>query len=383
MSDSQSGELELLRRRAERERRARKEAESYLERKSLELYYANQQLLSVRHELEHRVEQRTHELWEANARLQAQMRDREELNRRMVELSHQAGKAEVATEVLHNVGNVLNSVNVSARVVDQLLEGQLDDSLLRVTAMLRGEKNLATFFSQDPRGKLLPQYIEKLAERNGSEIRKAREELLALMTHLEHIMAIVATQQENARISGLHEVVAIPDLMDNALLLYSKSLTKHRIEIVRDYQDHSRQLVERQKVMQVLLNLIKNAKEAINEGPGEHRVLTLGVHREDRFIALSVTDSGKGIAAENLTKIFHHGFTTRSSGHGFGLHSCANLAAEMGGELRVSSEGAGMGARFTIRLPYRPSGEEPQQSGGEAAPVIDAPATPQSTAPAT
>ncbi len=354
---------------ADRERRARKDAESYLESKSLELYYANQQLIHARDDLETRVAKRTEELSEANRRLQAQMADRQELNRRMLELSHQAGKAEVATEVLHNVGNVLNSVNVSARVVDIVLNGQNGDSLRRLSQMLDEQQDLAEFFQRDPRAALLPRYLQTLAEKNTKEIDKARKELRSVMVHLEHIMAIVATQQSNARISGLNEVVSLPDLLDEAALLFSKSLSKHRIELARDYQESTPVMIERQKLMQVLLNLIKNAKEAVNESDSQQRRITLHVVRDSlKTVAITVSDSGRGIAAENLTKIFHHGYTTRKKGHGFGLHSCANAAGEMGGELRVASEGVGRGASFTLRLPFRPADPNHETATPPAAP---------------
>ena len=69
---------------------------------------------------------------------------------------------------------------------------------------------------------------------------------------------------------------------------------------------------------------------------------------------ISVADNGIGIPAENLTRIFAHGFTTRKHGHGFGLHSSALAASEMGGALRVQSDGHGCGATFTIELPLSP-----------------------------
>jgi len=102
--------------------------------------------------------------------------------------------------------------------------------------------------------------------------------------------------------------------------------------------------------MQILVNLIANAKQAMAGCSGGER-LTLRAAAAAGRLRIRVEDEGVGISAQNLTRIFSHGFTTRSTGHGFGLHSCALAAREMGGALLAESEGPGKGAAFTLDLP--------------------------------
>ncbi len=111
--------------------------------------------------------------------------------------------------------------------------------------------------------------------------------------------------------------------------------------------------VEKHKVLQILVNLMRNAKFACSESGLPDRQMTLRVSRDADIVKISVSDNGVGIAPENLTRIFSHGFTTRKDGHGFGLHSGALAATEMGGRLSVQSDGLGLGAAFTLELPCR------------------------------
>ena len=89
---------------------------------------------------------------------------------------------------------------------------------------------------------------------------------------------------------------------------------------------------------------------------GRERVLTLSRRVVDDMVEISVKDNGVGIPKENLRKIFQHGFTTRSDGHGFGLHGSAIAATQMHGSLSVDSAGDDQGATFVLRVPIRPPG---------------------------
>jgi len=105
---------------------------------------------------------------------------------------------------------------------------------------------------------------------------------------------------------------------------------------------------------QILVNLVRNAKHACVESGRATKRLTVRVAADEGLVKVAVTDDGIGIPAENLTRIFNHGFTTRKHGHGFGLHSGALAAKEMGGSLTVESAGVGQGATFTLELPLHP-----------------------------
>jgi signal transduction histidine kinase len=113
--------------------------------------------------------------------------------------------------------------------------------------------------------------------------------------------------------------------------------------------------VEKSKVLQILINLVRNAQHACDASNRDERRVTLRLLAAADRIQVSVSDNGVGIAKENLTRIFNHGFTTKKDGHGFGLHSGALAAQEMGGSLNVASAGVGQGATFTLEFPIQPS----------------------------
>ena len=305
--------------------------------------------------LEDKVNERTEELSVAHEKLKEEFVEREKLNKHMVDLSHKAGKAEIATGVLHNVGNVLNSINVSAGLVDETLRFSKIASLKRATDMLASQDDLPTFIESSERGKALPGYLCKLTDRLQEEHTLALEELSTLNEHLEHVKTIVSMQQSYAGVSGLEVDVSLPDLIDDAEVLNASSLAKHHVDVIRDFEELPRVKVQKQKLLQVLVNLLKNAKDAMIEGRTEGRELKIRIYRteQDRLV-IDITDNGVGISADNLTNIFSHGFTTKENGHGFGLHSCGNAAKEMRGSLAVHSSGIGKGATFTLELPYQP-----------------------------
>lgn len=278
----------------------------------------------------------------------------ETTHKQLLDASRLAGMAEVATGVLHNVGNVLNSVNVSTSIITDTLRQSKVASLGKVSALLREHaSDLGAFFTNDARGQRLPEYIDSLAQHLAAEHERLLQEVESLRNNVEHIKDIVSMQQSYAMISGLVEPHVPADLMEDAVRMNGAALLRHDVQVVRDYQQTPRALCEKPRVLQILVNLIRNAKYALDEGGGPEKRLTLRVTHDaasDR-IKMIVSDNGIGIAPENLERIFAHGFTTRKDGHGFGLHSAANAAREMNGSLAVASAGLHQGATFTLELP--------------------------------
>ena len=274
------------------------------------------------------------------------------LHRELVDTSRQAGMAEVATGVLHNVGNVLNSVNVSANLIVEHVRKSKTASLAKAVKLLRErEGDLGNFLAHDPKGRQLPPFLAAVSEQLTREHARLDQEVQALQANIEHIKQIVAMQQSYAKISGAHEKLPLADLVEDALRMSASSLAKHGIELVREFAAVAPVLVDRHKVLQILVNLIGNAKQAMDTR-AEGRRLTLRIAPAgDERVRVEVSDNGMGIPAENLTRIFSHGFTTKKNGHGFGLHSGANAAKELGGSLTVRSDGAGCGATFCLELP--------------------------------
>jgi nitrogen fixation/metabolism regulation signal transduction histidine kinase len=279
----------------------------------------------------------------------------DKLNRKLIETSRQAGMADVATGVLHNVGNVLNSVSVAATTVSNRLQQQPRiANLRRATAMLKQQNgNLAAFLTSDPKGKVLPDYICTVADELADEQVKLSVRMETVVGHIEHIKEIVAMQQSYAKVSGAYESLEAAELVEDALRLNSAAFDRHGIELVRDFTvGMPRICVDRHKVLQILINVIRNAKYAMDGADAHHKQLVLRIESPspDR-VKIIIRDNGVGIPEEHLTKIFQYGFTTRKEGHGFGLHSGANAAREMGGSLTAHSGGPGKGAEFVLELP--------------------------------
>ncbi|MCK6501644.1 MAG: PAS domain-containing protein, partial [Nitrospira sp.] len=235
--------------------------------------------------------------------------DMERLHRRLVETSRYAGMAEIATGVLHDVGNVLNSVCVSANLVRDRLKASRVQNLCRATDMLREhETDLLEFLATDPRGKRLPEYLTSVSQHIAAEHTSLIEEVSQLGTNVEHIKEIVARQQSYAKVAGVFENLTPEELVDDALRINATSFERHRITILRHIEpDLPRVHVDRHKALQILINLLRNAKEAIDAAQDSDRRLHIRVDLGDEGrIAIRIRDSGIGIAPEDLTRIFQH-----------------------------------------------------------------------------
>ena len=292
------------------------------------------------------------ELELANQALTQEIQENEKITKRMVTLSHEAGKAEVATGVLHNVGNVLNSINVSANMVSESYSQSRLPSLRKLVDLLTNEEDLPAFFSNDPRGKAVPEFLTGVVKRLEDEQVSAQTEIRKLTEHVNHVKVVVAMQQSFAGVSGLEEPVCLFKMFADAETLLSNSIFRHEIELSLEFEELPILMLERQRVLQVIVNLLKNAKDALTMGRMENRQLIVRAGRQNEWLKIEIEDNGVGIAQDDLTKIFSHGFTTKEEGHGFGLHSCANAIQEMGGNLTVKSDGLGKGATFTITVPF-------------------------------
>jgi signal transduction histidine kinase len=306
--------------------------------------------------LRRKVREQTQELREEIAERQRAEVAVQQINKELLAASRQAGMAEVATSVLHNVGNVLNSVNVSATLIAEQIQQSKMASVGRVAELLVAQsEDLGRFMTQDSRGQQLPAYLKQLSKHLGQEQTFLLEEIAGLTRNIDHIKEIVAMQQSYARISGVTEKVKVTELIEDALRLNAVALTRHEVKLYREYDpDLPEIVVEKHKILQILVNLIRNAKYACEEAGKRDKRLIVSARCARDQIQIAVVDNGVGISAENLTRIFAHGFTTRKNGHGFGLHSGAISAKELGGALRVNSDGPGRGATFTLELPLRP-----------------------------
>ena len=277
--------------------------------------------------------------------------EREALHRRLIDASREAGKAEVATGVLHNVGNVLNSVNVSATLVADKVRESKVTNLTKASQLLHAHADdLATFLTEDEKGKQLPSYLVTLAAHLESERQTILSEFESITDNISHIKQIVIRQQSYASDAGVTESTVIADLLDDALSMNVGE--RHEIDIIREYDAVPVFTVDKHKLLQIIVNLIRNAKQAINEYRADGKRIMLRIKRAGSGrVRIEVTDNGVGISEDNIVRLFEYGFTTKDEGHGFGLHVSANTAKELGGSLACHSEGPGKGATFTLELP--------------------------------
>ena len=272
---------------------------------------------------------------------------------KLVEASRQAGRADVATAVLHNVGNALNSVNVSATLIAGIIASSKVNNVSKVVAMIQAHRDdLGRFLRDDRRGQKLPDYFSQLAEAIDRDKRAVTAELTSLTRHVDHIKVIVASQQAHAVPVGVVETFDVPGVVDDALALAVAATDEPPIEVVRRFEAVPQVCLDRHKVLEILRVLVANARDAVRAKPtGEPRITVHARHAASGDLEIAVEDNGCGIDPQDLDRIFTPGFSTKSGGHGLGLHFSACAARELKGRLTARSEGIGSGASFLLTVP--------------------------------
>jgi signal transduction histidine kinase len=215
--------------------------------------------------------------------------------------------------------------------------------------------DLGTFFTEHPQGKHIPVYLSEVSKCMQDEQTDIMSRLQVLADNVQHIKDIINMQQSYSKITGFEVQTSLSKLVEDAIQINSAGLERHEVQLIREFEELGDVEIDKQKILQILVNLISNAKYAVSGNDKEEKLLTIRIykHGEDH-LRIEVADKGVGILKDNLTKIFNHGFTTKKHGHGFGLHSGALAAKEMGGSLAVHSDGVGQGATFTLELPFKP-----------------------------
>ncbi len=321
--------------------------------------------------LEAKVAERTSELATMNRQLQDEVAERkryehevEDMNKQLVTASREAGMAEVATSVLHNVGNVLNSANVSVAMMSSHLKEGRFEALTRLSRLLADNAQRPDFLGADEKGKKVPAYLEQLAHRLTEEQRAVVGELASVRKNIEHIKDIVQMQQNYSRLHAVCEMLKVADLVEDAVRLSGVGMAHRRLRIEREIDQQLSALIDKPKVLQILVNFLRNASHACADGGRTDGVIKIRVVTTDtHMLRFEVHDNGVGIAPETLPLLFAQGFTTRKDGHGYGLHSSALAAKSLGGSVSARSPGAGKGAVFAVEIPLATS--EEQRGQGE------------------
>lgn len=296
------------------------------------------------------------ELQELNETLEEKVQERtlelKQLNEKIGDIARSAGMAEVASGVLHNVGNVLNSVNVSSSVMREQVRKSKAENLGRlVNLMQQHQHDLADFISNDEKGKQIPKFISLLAEQLTEERNTLFRELDELANNIDHIKNIISMQQSYAGSYGVREKVKLSDLVEDALKINLQEVNRHNIKVERHYDETPLIYADKHKLLQIVINLISNAKYALKEKADQNRLLQIMIYKNDGEAVIEIRDTGIGIAQDDIQHLFEYGFKRRRGGHGFGLHHSALVANEVGGRIKVYSEGRGKGATFQLFVP--------------------------------
>lgn len=282
----------------------------------------------------------------------------------LVRAARLAGMAEIATGVLHDIGNLLNSINVSSDFLAAELRTSSVGNLTRLAQLVheKGDR-LPEFIADDPRGPKFLQALCQCAEVLADEHQALGEECERLREHLRSVVDVIRAQQSYASGVAFNETVSLGSVIDEVLLLQKPSFTRHQIQVETNFGKLPEVVIQKSKLVQVLVNLLQNARDAILQQEGAPRRILIEGGTAGEQVWLRVRDWGIGIAPENIEQVFRHGFTTKPSGHGFGLHTAANFMAEMDGRIAVASPGLGQGATFTLELPLHPP-EDPHEPAG-------------------
>lgn len=281
-------------------------------------------------------------------------KQRNKLYQQLLEMSRQVGRAEVAANLLHNVGNVLNSVNVSTAAIGRYANSAVVGRIGQVATMLDEAEDVGHLVTKDELGKELPRLLKLLAADLRNDMEAVRKECETLVRKVNHIKQVISMNESMASSVGLYEPSDLTEVVEEAIALVSPVFDKHGITLRRDFTSVPPVLLDRHRILQIVVNLLTNARDAVLERPPERRVVSVLTRHEGSKVEIIVRDTGEGIPPQFAERIFEHGFTTKATGHGFGLHASALAADEMGGALECTSSSPDEGTTFVLRIPFKP-----------------------------
>lgn len=302
-------------------------------------------------------------LWKSNfltrVMLEQEIQDKEAAEQRLrnvqyklIENAHNAGMAQIASDTLHNIGNILNSLQTSIDLLKKSLRFDLAEQFSKTCDLLKDhQQNLSQFLAADPKGIKLLDYMFILEK----EFREAFEEINRVVGRLDEksssISKVVLSQQRFVSDASIVEPIEVTSVIEEALLLTPELKNQTIIKIDRHYEPIPLVVLSRVKLLHCFVNLFSNAAHALINHSNDAKHLILSVNLKDKYIQIQVSDNGYGIAPSNRKKIFGQGFSTKPEGSGFGLHSCALYLQQMNIQIQVDSPGVGKGTTFTLLIP--------------------------------
>ncbi|MCF6807021.1 ATP-binding protein [Thiotrichales bacterium 19S9-12] len=284
----------------------------------------------------------------------------ERYQRKLAAAERQAGMRDVANSVLHNIGNVLNSVTTSVSVIDKTVNQSKIDGFSKVIELLnRHESDLGVFLTDDKKGRHILDYLNTFLDLLTANHQSLGDSLAQLNKHITHIKNIVKAQNAMSKLGGIAEQIEIEDVIYEAVSMNRELIQAEGIKIIYDYQSVDKAIMDHVKVVQILVNLIKNSIEALSESNVKRKKIIIGLEKKHKnHFIISVQDNGIGISPTDLNKLFKLNFTTKKNGHGLGLHASALAAQDLGGSLSAKSEGINKGMTMVLELPLKPNKEK-------------------------
>ena len=295
-----------------------------------------------------------------------------------------AGMSDVSMGVVHSAGNILNSVNVSTKLLaKELSEIGITDLRAMIAELKDHQDDLATYVTEDPNGKFLLPFLFATTEALDDLQTRCLVELESVEHGVGHVIDLIRSQEKYAIGAAVVEVTSIADVIDQALNIATLAgEDASDIFIDRSYSGIGEVQIDRHKLTSILINIISNAVEALNLSDNQDKRLELALYpmTEDRFV-IEIMDTGVGIAPENLDLIFTTSFSTKEDSSGQGLHTTANLCKELGIATGTVSEGENCGSVFKLRVPYTPP-HVAATEGDDAAAALPGVETPAAALPA-
>ncbi|MDF1655001.1 MAG: ATP-binding protein [Coxiellaceae bacterium] len=276
----------------------------------------------------------------------------ERLHRDLSDVSREIGMAEVAINVLHNIGNILNSINIS---LESLSENKGQSSVFKVCDLLKlfeeNIENISSSFKSKERSEAIRKYIPALRKKLSKDYDKESETIKSISEYLDLIKATIATQLQYVKKPVLIEKIHFNEVLEDFLKLQKNHFNNHKIMLNNTIDKQIEICADRYSLLMVLINLMNNACDSLLESNLSEKVITLSVSDKTNHICVAIKDNGVGISEEVLPHILEHGFTTKKSGYGFGMASAALAVNKMGGEILIESKGINQGATVQFTLP--------------------------------